>query len=205
LSSLEEIKPLRLDGVGEIYNGPPKFIIPWVSSFSPGLHRLKITVDGQEMANDSYMQRQLMFERPFPNSTDVVAGDVAITNTFGWTTDGALPSMRSLPLSAASSGRLGGPSTAAQFAPKNFNQPTSAFTLNTLRETITKSVSAPDPFQAPARWPKSWWPTKPWATASWLTLRATPTTKIRGNGSVPGFKRLAMVSNCASDPQPGWR
>jgi hypothetical protein len=128
---------ITLDGVGEIYNGPQRFIIPWVSSFSPGLHRLKITVDGQEMANDSYMQRQLMFERPFPNSTDVVAGDVAITNTFGWTTDGATIDA-SLPLTSEF-WTAGGSEQAAQFAPKNFNNQVS-FTLNTLRETITKSL-----------------------------------------------------------------
>lgn len=191
---------VTVDGVGELYNGSAQVFSPWVTGFSSGLYRLRMTVDGTDKVDESYGQQALIFEHPFPQLTIDNPGDTTITNRFGWSTDDiTIDGSLALDNPTWSAGLTSG---ALHDAPRRPGNEVS-FTINALKETLTKHIQAFT--TVPLQLGLAAKTTEPNKTLNYYVFAhadAVTDYRLDSQGSLPGYRPMVQVSNIRQTPSP---
>ncbi len=188
---------VTLEG-GILYSGPLLNIVPWVSSFQSGLHHAKVVIDGEIVVDEDFIQRGLLFRDRLPQISAGQPDNIAVNTSFGWTEndqsiDDTIP-VDSPRWRAA----LGNNTVQAAGSLSNsawHDGSAVSFTINNLKETLTKNLEPLAPIAKTFESNKTIsYKVQAQALALFRYFDMSDT------GSVPGFRRDAILSNFQQTP-----
>jgi hypothetical protein len=177
--------------------------VPWISSFQSGLHHATVTIDGETVVDEDFIQRGLLFKDRLPQITAGQPDNIAVQTTFGWTdNDVAIDDTISVDIPRWRAA-LGGSKSLAEAALSRSSWHDGnavSFTINNLRETLTKNLQ-----------PLTQVPIDPLAKTyeSNKTLNYAVQAQALASfryfgmtdfGQVPGFRRDVILSNFQQNP-----
>ncbi len=188
---------------GILYSGPLLNIVPWISSFQSGLHHAKVTIDGETVVDEDFIQRGLLFKDRLPEITAGQPDNIAVNTSFGWTEDDATIDDTIAVDSPRWRAALGNNTVQAAGSLSNsawHDGNAVSFTINNLRETLTKNLQPLTQVPIDPR-AKTYESNKTLNYA--VQAQALASFRYFGMtdfGQVPGFRRDVILSNFQQTP-----
>ncbi len=188
---------------GILYSGPLLRIVPWISSFQSGLHHATVTIDGETVVDEDFIQRGLLFKDRLPQISAGQPDNIAVQTSFGWTDDGAAIDDTISVDSPRWRAALGNTKNQAEGSLSSsawHDGNAVSFTINNLRETLTKNLQPLTQVPIDPR-AKTYESNKTLNYA--VQAQALASFRYFGMtdfGQVPGFRRDVILSNFQQNP-----
>ena len=193
---------ITLEG-GTLYSGPLLNIVPWISSFQSGLHHAKVVIDGETVVDEDFIQRGLLFKDRLPQISSGQPDNIAVQTSFGWTEDDATVDDTISVDSPRWRAALGNNTVQAAGSLSNsawHDGNAVSFTIDNLRETLTKNLQPLTQVPIGLR-AKTYESNKTLGYAVQAqALALFRYYDMTDSGSVPGFRRDAILSNFHQTP-----